>query len=230
MKKYFIPMFILMVFAVQSYASTIDFEGTVNRIYEYNRSTGQTTYKDVSDLFGHEFNIGDAYRGTFTFNQTGTRLGGNDNYAVYNHTTVSGITVNIGDYLFDSYNDNRETGYLQIQNNLIMTGDDTDGFSIFDKYYKNGLTESAEFYLFDRSATVYNGLSIPETINMNDFDTRMFHQSFVDNNGNQLHVFGKTTNFNERVSAAPAPEPTTFLLLGIGLLGATGVIRKSQKV
>ena len=233
MKKYFIPMFmfILLVLSVKSYASIIDFEGVITRIYEYNSSTGKTTYKDSSNLFGDVFSLNDVYTGTFTYNHAGTQLGGNENYAVYNHNTIKGITVNIGNYIFDSYNDNRETGYLQIQNNLIMTGQSTDGFSVFDKYYKNGKTESAEFYLFDRSASVYHGLSIPEMINMNDFDTRMFHQSFVDNSGNQLHVFGRTTNFNVRVvnGATPTPEPNTLLLLGVGLLTSTNIVRRWRK-
>ena len=220
-------LFVLIIVVLSStvHATSIQFNGTVNKIFTYDGNT--IDYVNTSDMFGTSFSIGDTYQGLFDYNPDSSHLViGNDQYSVYNHDTLIGIKTTWADYVFNSYGSTADYGFVQIQNNY-QHGSIKDGFSVSDKYYNNGLTHDAELYLFDDSATVYNDLLLPLNVDLSQFNVSIFHQSFVDNNGNQLHIYGGIDSLSN-INSAPVPEPTTFLLFGIGLLGTAWTMRKKQ--
>ncbi len=221
----FITLIIVSI-ATVSNATSITFNGTVNKIFTYDGST--IDYVNSSNLFGNTFTIGDTYSGMFNYDiNNASLIAISPTHAVYNHNTLSGITTtfNQSNYTFNSFGNVNDYGFVQIQNNQVHSGREKDAFNVSDRYYDvdSQLTHDAEFYLFDDTALVYHGLFLPNDVDLMDFNVSIYHQSFIDNTGNQLHVYG---NIDSIGTPTPTPEPSTCMLVGFGMLSFSWLMRK----
>lgn len=112
----------------------------------------------------------------------------------------------------------------------IRNGEETDSFELPFIMGWTGLIAGYEpdegsLDLVDFTGTIFNGTSLPTTLNINDFDAGSLWIANYGYPGAGFEIGGSI----ETLTVHPVPEPTTIILSGFGLLGLAGLRYKFWK-
>ncbi len=165
------------------------------------------------------FTIGDTFTGIAEYETPGNNIGGGKRNAIYN--SLNGVTISYPEYQFNSYNKPDDNGSIKVTN-----GKRKDKFNINDMYIADNVEQEFSLSFKDYSGDVFDNTLLPLTLNGNDFNIKTIRQSFTDLYGNTLFIYSDVEYANTINS--PIPEPTTLLLLGLGLMCMAKMGRLNQ--
>ena len=181
-------------------------------------------YPSNSSFFeGVNFFIGDTFSGRFTYDTEAILSGisSDGSQAIYLNA-ITDYSFSMGEYDIADNNIPKTTGSVSIVNNR----------GNYDSFFTSQSFSSPDWFssiivdLQDNTGLVYDNFSIPEILNMDDFSFTNFDMAFLRKaDGDQLHLNGRLT---ELTVTAPVPEPSTLLLLIVGI-GALGMLSWKRK-
>jgi len=210
---------------------TYEFSGYLTRIYENDYSADTFTGVEQTTFLGERYDVGDSFTGHFTYDTESTESTStfdDESWGFY-YGAIKQSEVKINNSTL-SIDDVNGSSYISVRNDApytppkdILSTDST--LRLEDTVYKSQL----EFT--DSSASIFNDISIPSIIELTTFDegkyARTNYRQWIYDRASKdsISLYGA---FESLTPSAPVPEPSTILLLGIGLLGVARVSRKKK--
>ncbi|MCA9233240.1 MAG: PEP-CTERM sorting domain-containing protein [Planctomycetales bacterium] len=212
---------------------TYAFSGTIERLYEsdYLESTGgyAITYLPSSSFFEDQsITVGDRFQGTFSYD-TGSKasISSDGAQASYLDAVVS-ASLTIGTVALPSSTvplSNWFSSIAIVNDRDGVLGGRTDILQISPKFSGDEFFVSTTLSLQDRTANVFNDLSLPEAVvAIEAFQAHLFQTGFLNRaTRDQLQLAGTLDSFEAKMPAsviANIPEPSTLALVAIAMMGA----------
>ena len=199
----------------------------------------------ISDSYGFltgHIDVGDIIHGTYIYEATTADTNGLSEVGDYRHTTAPfGITLEVNGFLFrtdpgdvdflveicNDHNDNHDAYLLRSYNNLF---DISVPSPESPWYLDNHISWQLSDFLTHNALASSAGTALPAMPpilsdwpdNFLTISSQQYSEDYQD--------FQIRANVTSAVlSPTSAPEPTTMLLLGLGLMGLAGVRRKMKK-
>ena len=239
MKRYISGLLFGMFVAANASAEavTFDFTGMVNSTHEYNSLTSRSKAVPGSSMNGTFIVPGNTFHGTFTLDLS-TPLAslnpasGNAWYNPgFNWNATAPVYQNAMSLTFDQsgYTSASETGPYSSSSISVtdkQPGAGYDSFAFFPSgSSKPGAYEYLSLFMFDSQGMLLTSTAIPHSFDLNAVDSTTITYSYLPRGSTKsLSVDGFLTSLTAR-TVSPVPEPTTYLMLGLGLLvvGAASV-------
>lgn len=206
-------------------SSTYYFEGSISRVLEADyigegsNGLGEWEFEEVesSRRFPETaFSLGDHFSGYLSFDQGAELLGVSDDgaQAIYRPLSYS-LFLDCFDLDFDGYN-----SFSIVDDRMNHSGPYDAFFASAQGGQGTPWFFSSSIFLQDRTGLVFEDQSIPEMLDTQDFSYGSMRLAFLERStDDQLQIRGDLTTFTL------VPEPTTAVLVGLGLIGL-GVRRR----
>lgn len=209
-----------ILFAVSLFSFTasadlikVDFQGKTDYMWEAHKSGASYNNIQVnkSNLLGLNFSLGEQISGYYVFDTSVP-------YYPYDHvindpTYKAYPAIRSWGYTSKnhSFHATQQNGYLAIYNNGLYSGYDAFYGSVGSFFGQNfailGLS------LWDRTGTLWNSLSMPKHLNLDDFGYAKISGAFVSREtGDQLHWDAKI-DYLASTNVSQVHEPSSILLL-----------------
>ena len=251
MKKQLI-IFIMAVFLIVGASTSsatlwqLDFNGQISSITEYLGEIATNTKGDYN-FHQNRFYIGQNFFGNIVIDDSvlpGSTLANDPEKDIY--SAVINSYLDIDGYVYQK--GNTYPSYAQVWNRdepNVIKDVFTAGGNTYDRpFYMGPGTDLSSFKasLFDRDGDVFSSTNLVQTLTelnlMNNIvqqfeyaNLGFLHFSQGANVTNQyLSMDGNFATFTvSQIPTAPVPEPSTILLMGIGLLGLVAIKSRKQE-
>jgi hypothetical protein len=216
---------------------TYRFTGSIESMYEADCSPDgaggcswtNTDVTSSSFYSPHEFNVGDEWSATYTWDTESPRSGISDDGAqgIYSGAVKDGSVVSTSFEVPSAALPKSFDDSLSVTNNRNFGGRVYDALSISQAFATPDWFFNSQVFLIDNTGTIYNDLDIPAMVALDDFDGSVFRGSFVNRQtSDQLQIRMNLTSATRVV-----PIPAAAWLFGSALIGLVGVTRhQSSKV
>ena len=215
---------------------TVEYSGVVSRLWTADcvaQTNGNCTAWDNTDVSSSDFvdgrnvAIGSSFTGRFTYDSTApvTAISADGANAMH-FDSVSGVYFQTGELSLPSVLLPFYQGNFSVVNDRAFYAPPIDSFFVSSWFSEGDWFASLNLSLIDNTASVFNTLDVPQTLDFGAFDANIFSLGFLRRaDGDQLQLEGRLTS----MQMLSVPEPGSVALLLAALAAFVGsTYRKRQ--